>query len=381
MIYLDYSATTPVDSRVLDTFVKTTQKYIGNPNSLHYLGLESKKLIDASTKQISNLLNIYENEIIYTSGATESNNTAILEIAKKYKNRGKRIISTYLEHSSVLECLNYLEKNGYDIDYVSLNIDGTINLEDLETKITKDTILVTIASVNSEIGIHQNLEKIYTTIKNKNNLTIFHSDITQSIGKVHEDLKYIDLASLSAQKFYGLKGIGALIKKNNIEIEPLIKGGKSTTKYRSGTPSPALVASLAKSLRLSLETLEKDYKYVENLNKYLKDKLKEIKEVTINSNTKCIPHIINISIKNIKPETMLHALEQEEIYISTKTACSKKDTISIPVYKITKDETLAKSSLRISISKNTTKEELDIFINVLKLKIDDLTKLNNIKKK
>ncbi|MBO5138930.1 MAG: cysteine desulfurase [Bacilli bacterium] len=376
MIYLDYSATTKTDESVLDTFIKASREYLGNPNSLHKLGLESKKLIDASTKQITGILKIKENEIIYTSGATEANNMAIFGTVNKYKNRGKRIISTHLEHSSVLECLNYLKSEGYEIDYVNINKDGTINLNDLEEKITKDTILVTIASVNSEVGIHQNLKEIYTTIKNKNNITLFHSDITQSIGKVNEDLNYVDLASLSAQKFYGIKGIGALIKKNNIEIEPLIKGGKSTTKYRSGTPATALIASLAKALRLAVETLEKDYEHVENLNKYLKIKLQKIKEITINSTSACIPHILNISIQNIKPETILHALEQEEIYISTKTACSTKDTLSLPVYTLTQDEMLAKSSVRISISKYTTKEELDLFTSVLKTKIDSLNQLS-----
>lgn len=376
MIYLDYSATTKTDESVLDTFIKVSREYLGNPNSLHKLGLESKKLIDASTKQITSILKIKENELIYTSGATEANNMAIFGTVNKYKNRGKRIVSTHLEHSSVLECLNHLKSKGYEIDYVNLNKDGTINLNDLEEKITKDTILVTIASVNSEVGIHQNLKEIYTTIKSKNNITLFHSDITQSIGKVNEDLNYVDLASLSAQKFYGIKGIGALIKKNSIEIEPLIKGGKSTTKYRSGTPATALIASLAKALRLAVETLPKDYEYVEKLNKYLKSKLQEIKEITINSTSACIPHILNISIQNIKPETILHALEQEEIYISTKTACSTKDTLSLPVYNLTQDEMLAKSSIRISISKYTTKEELDIFTSVLKNKIDSLNQLS-----
>lgn len=376
MIYLDYSATTKTDPRVLETFVKVTNDFPGNPNSLHKLGLESKKIIDASTKQIATLLNIKETEIIYTSGATESNNTAIFGITEKYPQRNKRIISTYLEHSSITEGLNYLEKKGYEIDYVKLNENGSINLDDLKEKLKKEPLLVTISSVNSEIGIHQNLKEIYKVIKEISPKTIFHSDITQSIGKVKEDLNYLDLASLSAQKFYGIKGIGLLIKKENIEIEPIIKGGKSTTKYRSGTPSPALVASLAKALRLALEELERDYKYVKELNNYLIEKLKMISNIHINSTDISIPHIINISIKNIKPETILHALEQEEIYISTKTACSSKNNMSIAVYELTKDNILANSSIRISISKYTTKEEIDIFYKTL---IDKINSLNLLK--
>lgn len=373
MIYLDYSATTKTDPRVLDTFIKVTNDYLGNPNSLHKLGMESKKLIDASTKQIAKILDVKETEIIYTSGATESNNTAIFGIIEKYKQRNKRIISTYLEHSSIIEGLNYLEKQGYEIDYVKLKENGAIDLEDLKEKLKNEPVLVTIASVNSEIGIHQDLKEIYQTIKEISPKTIFHSDITQSIGKVRENLEYLDLASMSAQKFYGLKGIGILVKKDNIELEPIIKGGKSTTKYRSGTPSPALIASIAKALRLITENMDNNYSYVKELNSYLKDKLKQILTIHINSTDISIPHILNISIENIKPETILHALEQEEIYISTKTACSSKNNMSLAVYELTKNSDLANTSIRISISKDTTKKELDIFFDTLVDKINSLS--------
>lgn len=377
MIYLDYSATTKTDERVLDTFIKVTKDYIANPNSIHSLGVESKNLIDASTTQISRILKVKESEIIYTSGATESNNTAIIGIAERYKNRGRKIITTKLEHKSVSEPLKYLEEKGYEVEYINIKDDGSIDLNDLKNKITRDTILATISSVNSETGVHQNLEEIYNVIKTKNPNTIFHSDITQSIGKVRENLKYIDLASMSAQKFYGIKGIGILIKKDNIDLIPLIKGGKSTTAYRSGTPSPALIASIAKALRLAEENLEENYKYVENINNYLVDNLKKIDGIHINKTTKCIPHILSISIDKIKPETILHALEQEKIYISTKTACSTKEKLSIPVYELTKDEKLATTSIRISISKYTTKEELDQFLKVFKEKIENLKMLNS----
>lgn len=371
MIYLDYSATTPVEKEVLKSFNTVVETYIGNPNSLHKLGVEAKKLMDASTKQIADLLNIKPSEIIYTSGASEANNTAIKGIALKYQNRGKHIITTKLEHSSILEPLHYLETLGFEVDYVSLDECGQVNLSVLNSLIREDTILVSIASVNSEIGIKQNIKEISRIIK-KYPKVIFHSDMTQSIGKEAVDLSLVDLASMSSQKFYGLKGSGILYKKESLELEPLIHGGKSTTIYRSGTPALSLITSFAKALRLAYKDLDKKQNYVEQLHDYLLSSLKKIEEVHVNSNACCLPYIINISIHGIKPETMLHALEEEEIYVSTQTACSSNQKKSLAVYEITKNNDYALSSIRISISHLTTKEELDCFLQVLKEKIDYL---------
>ena len=375
MIYLDYSATTPVNKEVLNTFIKVTEDYIGNPNSLHKLGFDAKKLIDASTKQIADILGVKEKEIIYTSGATESNNMAIFGVVRKHKNRGKQVITTHLEHSSINEQLKYLEEAGYKVSYVKLDENGHVDLEDLDNLLKEDTVLVSIASVNSETGVRQDLKKIYQVVK-KYPKTIFHSDVTQSIGKEKINLEYVDLASMSAQKFYGLKGSGILIKKENFEIEPLIKGGKSTTIYRSGTPSPALIASLAKALRLAYTDIDEKYNKVLELNKYLRERISTIDNIHINSLDNSIPHILNISVDNIKPETMLHALEQHEIYISTRTACSKSDDYSEAVYELTKDKNRASHSLRISISYLTTKEEIDIFIDTLIKEVDRLKVLS-----
>ena len=362
MIYLDYSATTPVNEEVLNSYIETTKKIIGNPNSLHKLGVEAKSLIDAATRQIANILKVKPNEIIYTSGASEANNTAIKGICLKYQNRGKHIITTHLEHSSIVEPLNYLKKQGFEVEYVNLDENGIVDLEDLKKKIRKDTILVTIASINSEVGIVQPIKKIAALLR-KYPKIYFHSDITQSLGKEQIDLTDVDLASFSAQKFYGMKGIGGLIKKENVVIEPLIHGGKSTTKDRSGTPATALIVSMAKALRLAYENLEEKQKYVKEINIFLRNEL-EKNEITINSPISAIPNILNISLENIKPETILHALEEKEIYISTKTACATNDS-SDAVYAITKDEEKAKHSLRISLSYLTTKKELEIFITEL----------------
>ena len=372
MIYLDYSATTPTDESVLNSYIETTKKIIGNPNSLHKLGVEAKKLIDAATTQIASILNVRPNEIIYTSGASEANNTAIKGVCLKYQNRGKHIITTQLEHSSITEPLNYLKTLGFEVNYVNLTPTGKVDLEDLKKKIREDTILVSIASINSEIGIRQPIEKIGNILKNYPKI-IFHSDITQSIGKEKINLENVDLASFSAQKFYGMKGIGALIKKENIVIEPLIHGGKSTTKERSGTPPTALIVSMAKALRLSYENLEEKQNKVKELNEYLREKLTKA-NITINSPEDAIPNILNISIERIKPETILHALEEKDIYISTKTACSTSEE-STSVFALTKSKEQASHSLRISLSYKTTKEELDTFINSLISIRNELSKL------
>lgn len=373
MIYLDYSATTPVNEEVLESFTTVTQKFIGNPNSLHKLGLEANKIITEATKQIANILNIKPEEIIYTSGASEANNTAIKGICLKNNNKNRHIITTELEHSSVIAPCAYLQKLGFEVDFVKLDESGLVDLNDLKRLIRKDTILVSIASVNSEVGINQPINEIGRIIKEKNSKTYFHSDITQSVGKTKIDLTNVDLASFSAQKFYGLKGVGCLIKKENIVIEPLIHGGKSTTIYRSGTPATGLIVSTSKALRIAYSNFEEKYNYVLSLNKYLKEQLSKIKEVHINSNEYAIPHIVNISIKNIKPETIQHALEQEEIYISTQTACSSNNPVSKAVLAVTKNKDFSSHSVRISLSYLTTKEEIDLFIKVLKNKIKELS--------
>lgn len=357
MTYLDYSATTPVDDEVLDTFVKAS-KYIGNPNSLHKLGTKAKHLIDASTNQIASILNIKPSEIIYTSGASESNNT-IIKAMEKFQNRGKHIITTALEHSSIYAPLKQLEEKGFIIDYVPLE-NGLVKLDALEKLLTNDTVLVTIAMVSSETGIRQPIEEIGKLLK-KYPKIIFHSDITQAVGKIKFDLTDVDVASFSAHKFFGFKGIGVLYKKENLIIEPLIAGGKSTTIFRSGTPPLELIASMAKALRLSYENIDNDIIKVKKLSETLKEKLSIFSNVSINSNEYSIPHILNISVKGIKPETLLHSLEEKEVYISTKSACSTGEA-SNAVFALTKDEEKAKTSIRISISKKTTNQDIDNFL-------------------
>lgn len=371
MVYLDYSATTPIYDEVLETFQKVSKEYIGNVNSLHKLGMKSKELQDRAIEQIARIFHVKPNEIIITSGASESNNTAIKGIAFQYQNRGKKILTTPFEHSSILEPLHYLESLGFQVEFIKLKPDGTIDLEAFQKQITNDTILVTVASVSSELGILQPIEELGSVLKNYPKC-FFHVDLTQSVGKINIDLSNVDLASCSAHKFYGPKGVGILIKKENIDLLPLIHGGKSTTPYRSGTPALPLIVSMSKALRMATTDLEEKEKKVQFLNQYLKEHLSKIPYITINSTESSIPHILNFSISGIKPETMVHALEKEEIYISTQSACSTNKNPSLPVMTITNDIERASASLRISISYLTTKEECDFFLNVFEKQVQTL---------
>lgn len=363
MIYLDYSATTPVNEEVLKVFNKVCLEYPGNSNSLHSLGIKSKELEDYATEKIAKLLKVKPSEIIYTSGSSESNNTAIKGVCNKYKNRGNHIITTNLEHSSVIAPLNYLTKEGFTIDYVKIKDNGLVDIENLKELLTDETILVSISIVDSEIGLRQNINEIGKLLKEYPKC-IFHVDCTQGIGKINIDFTNIDLASISAHKFYGLKGIGLLIKKENIVIEPLIHGGKSTTIYRSGTPPLPLIVSLMKALELIIPNIDKNYEYITKLNNIIKDKLSTYELVHINSTENSIPHILNFSLLKIKPETFIHALEEYNIFISTKSACSKSNTISSSVYALTKNEELSYQTLRISLSYLTTIEEVNKFLEV-----------------
>lgn len=375
MVYLDYAATTPVDKRVLESFDRTCLEYIGNPNSLHSEGVKSKKLMEAAVNQVATLLNVKDDEVIFTSGATEANNLAITGVINKYTDRGKTIITTKLEHSSILETVSFLEKNGYTIKYVKLDENGLVDLNNLKELLNDDVVLVSICEVNSEIGIIQDVNRIGELLKEYPRI-VFHVDGTGAISKKKTDLTNIDLYSFSAHKFYGLKGVGCLIKKESIVLEPLIHGGKSQSIYRAGTPALPLIVSTARALKLALSDIEYNMSYVKELSDKLKSGLKKIDGVTINSNDYSLPYIINFSVIGIKPETLLHALEEDEIYVSTKTACSSDD-YSIGVYELTSDMEKAKSSLRISLSHLTRENEIDYFLTKLTERINKLKSIKN----
>ena len=372
MIYLDYSATTPISYDVLDSYNKASRDYMGNPNSLHSLGVKSKVLLNSATRQICDLLNIQEDELIYTSGATEANNMALKGVALAYAKKGKHIVVSKLEHPSIYRICEYLETIGYEISYVDNDSEGLIDFEDLKSKIREDTILVSICAVNSEVGIRQPLKTLRQIIKKENPNTIFHSDITQAIGKVAVNLYDIDLASMSGHKIFGPKGIGFLYKKESVNIVPLIHGSGKFTDLRGGTPPLPLIVALSKAIRIALNDLEKREEHVALLNDRICKELSKYNDVILNKTKYSIPHILNISLLNIKPETFIHAMEEDEVYLSTNTACSSGD-LSSSVMAIYNDRKRATSTIRISLSYVTTNEEISKFLNLFKVEYKNLT--------
>lgn len=361
MIYLDYSATTPVSYDVLESYNKATRDYIGNANSIHSLGVKSKALLNSATKQIAELLNIKESEVIYTSGATESNNMALIGAMLQYKNRGNHLIVSKLEHPSIYAICNYLETLGFQVSYVNNDTDGLIDFEDLKKKIRPETILVSICGVNSETGVRQPLKTIRQIIKKENHNTIFHSDLTQAFGKVSINLFDVDMASMSGHKIFGPKGIGLLYKNSKVSLIPIIHGSTRYNNLRPGTPPLPLIVALSKAMRLALNDLDCKEAFVKRLNDKIVNDISHYKDIKINQTKYSIPHILNISLMNIKPESFVHAMEEHEVYISTNTACSSGD-LSTSVMAIYNDKARATTTIRISLSSITTLDEVNKFL-------------------
>ena len=361
MVYLDYAAATPIDNEVLDTYYEISKKYYANPNSSHKMGLEAKELIKECTNNIANTLNVLPEEIIYTSGATESNNLVIKGICERYKNRGKHILISALEHNSIVSAVTSMSEKGFEVEVIPVTKEGIIDIEALKDMLRKDTILVSICTVDSEIGLKQPLNEISKVLKEYPN-TIFHTDASQAVGKVDIDYSLVDLATITPHKFYGPTGIGILVKKKNIDLKPQIEGGKSTTIYRSGTPSLPLIAASSKAIFLAINNQNNRNNHIKELSNIVKDTLSKYNNVYINNTNDSIPHTINFSIKGIPALEVQRKLEEQNRYVSTKTSRCPIETPSKLVYALTKDKSLSSSSLRLSISHLTTKEEIDIFL-------------------
>lgn len=372
MIYLDYSATTPVLKEVLDSYNKVTIDYFGNPNSLHSLGVKSRELLNSATKQISNIFKIKEEEIIYTSGSTEANNLALIGSALAHGKRGSHIVVSKLEHESIYGICNYLESIGFYIDYVKNTADGVIDLDDLKGLVNENTILVSICAVNSELGIRQPLKTIKQVINKENPNTIFHSDMTQAVGKIPINLGDVDMASMSGHKIYGPKGIGMLYKKIGINIKPILYG--SNKDIRPGTPALPLIVSFSKALRIANSDLDKKENTIKKHNDKICEFLSGYPKILINKTPYSIPNILNISLMNIKPETFIHALEKHDVYVSSNTACSS-GKISSAVLGVYGDKKRALTTIRISLSYMTTNEEINEFINIFESVYNKLMEL------
>ncbi|MDY5082214.1 MAG: aminotransferase class V-fold PLP-dependent enzyme [Candidatus Limivicinus sp.] len=299
MIYLDYSANTPVAPAVLDAFCQTEQRYIGNPNSTHPAGQAAHAEMVRVTDSIAELLGVLPEEIIYTSGASESNNLALKGIVQASRHAGKHIISSALEHSSVGGALSALQQQGCEVDLVDIKRDGTIDLEHLRELLRKDTVLVAVCAVDSELGTVQPIREIAAMLRDYPNCRL-HVDATQAVGKTKLVLDGVDTMSIAPHKFYGLNGSGLLVKKKDLVIEPQIHGGGSTTPYRSGTPALGMAVSIEKALRLALENQEQRVAHVMALNRLLRTELAKYPAVRFNSPGTAVPHILNLSVGGVK---------------------------------------------------------------------------------
>ena len=296
---------------------------------------------------------------IFTSSATESNNLAIKGLALKYPSL-RHIITSPYEHASNIAAISFLQASGYEIDFVQVDQNGLYDLDSLEKLIRKDTLVVSLIAVDSETGIRQDVEKCGALCHQKG--VFFHSDLTQALGKCNFDLTNIDLASFSAHKIYGPKGIGLLVKKEALGLIPLLHGGHSLSPYRSSTPQNALVVAFAKAYEIASDELDERIVKVSSLNSYLKQELSNLPRVVINSTKKSLPHILNISILNTKPDITLNYFSSKGLYLSSKSACSGQEDLSDSVLALTKDMARATSSYRISLSHLSTIEDCDAFV-------------------
>ena len=363
MIYLDYSANTPADPAVLDAFYQTERRYIGNPNSTHPAGQAARAEMARVTDSIAALLGVLPQEIIYTSGASESNNLALKGIVQASRHMGKHIVSTALEHSSVGGALSALQQQGCEIDLVDIRQDGTLDLEQLRELLRKDTVLVAVCAVDSELGTVQPIREIADILKDYPNCRL-HVDATQAVGKTELVLDGVDTMSIAPHKFYGLNGSGLLVKKKHLVIEPQIHGGGSTTPYRSGTPALGLAVSIETALRLALQGQNERVAQIAALNRRLRTELGKYPAVRFNSPENAVPHILNLSVSGVKGTMFQRELGKHGVCVSVKSACSTEGTPSKAVYAVSRDRKNALSSWRISLSHLTTEAEITEFLQI-----------------
>ncbi len=375
MIYFDNSATTKPKKEVLDTFYKVAENYFGNPSSVHHLGLQAENLLSQARNQIAKLLKTDEQEIIFTSGGTEGNNFIIKGVAEKYRNRGHHMITTMIEHPSVLNTCIQLENSGFDVTYLPVDETGRVRVEDVKKALRKDTILVSIMHVNNEIGSVQPIEKIGELLKNHPK-TLFHVDHVQGVTKVPLDFheSNVDFASISSHKFHGLKGTGAIYIRKGLKLAPLLAGGGQERGFRSGTENLAGIVAMAKALRLGMLDYEAKIDTMMDVRDFLINELQLIEGVKMNTpKQNTAPHIINFSVQGFKAEVLVHELEQHGLYVSTTSACSSRtNEPSRTILAMGLGEERATTSIRISLSFDNTKEEAKQAVDIIKQSIKNL---------
>lgn len=380
LIYFDNSATTRPFPEVIDSFVKVSSEFFGNPSSLHRIGGQAENLLSQAREQVASLLKVKPSEIYFTSGGTESNNIAIKGTALKFKNRGRHLITTSIEHPSVSETIKQLEQNGFEVTYLPVSKDGVIQVEDVENAIRPDTILVSTMYINNEVGAIQPIKEIGQLLRRYPKV-LFHVDAVQAVGKVPMELKSfgVNLFSISAHKFHGLKGIGVLYIKEGVRITPLHSGGGQEANIRSGTENVAGAVAMAKALRMTMKQSENRMTILRGIQKSIADDLREIQGIQLNTALECAaPHIINFSYPWLKAETFIHALEQEGIFVSTTSACSSKQNApSKTLLAMRVSPLLAERSIRISLSFENTMNDAEKFIQAVKKIAHQFGKVRN----
>lgn len=374
IVYLDNSATTAVcEEAAKKAYYMMTEKY-GNPSSLHTFGFEASKELEASRDIIAGFLGVSPSEIYFTSGGTESNNTAVFGAVNALKRRGNRIVTTAIEHSSVVEAAEKLKKDGYEVIFLEPDESGVIPKEKFVNAINSDTILVSVMAVNNETGIIQPIKLVSNIINKSGSPALFHCDAVQAFGKVNLKPQKlgVDLMSISSHKIHGPKGVGALYIKKGARIVPLHYGGEQERKIRPGTEAVPLICAFAEAVKI-LPNIDDQHEKIFELWDYCKEKVSEIPNVYINSPDGVLPYILNISAVGVRSETMLHYLAESGIYVSSGSACAKGKKSHVLTAMGLSPEKID-SAIRISFSRFNTKEDIDIFADKLAEGMKNLAK-------
>ncbi len=369
--YLDNSATTAVSKAAAQKALYMMTENFGNPSSLHKLGINAELCIEDAREAVAKALGAQPKNIIFTSGGTEANNTVLFGAAEALKRRGNRIIVSAVEHSSVYESAKRLSELGYDVQYAPVDGDGIVDLETLDSLLSDKTILVSIMAVNNETGSIQPTEAIAKRIKRRSPEALFHVDAVQAFCKTPlKPLRWgVDFMTVSAHKIHGPKGVGAILIRDGARMIPLLYGGEQQHKTRPGTESAPLIAAFGEAVKEA--DISANLSYIRELNDYAVSGLKALDGVTINSPASALPYIINISVKGIRSETMLHHLEQSEVYVSSSSACAKgKRSYVLAAMGLSDDR--IDSSIRISFSKYNTRSDIDALIKGLESGIKNL---------
>lgn len=378
MIYLDNSATTRPHKEVLQTYVTVSERYFGNPSSLHTLGMESETVLNRARKLMASLLDVDPKGVLFTSGGTESNNLAIKGSLRPSLQKKNHIITTEAEHASVYQSFKVLERDGYQVTFLPVDEVGRVSVEDVQRALTKDTVLVSISHVNNETGAIQPIEVIGDVLKAYPQ-TRFHVDYVQGAGKVPISIKQagIDLLTMSSHKFHGLKGTAMLFVRPGISLTSLLHGGEQEAGFRGGTENVAGIAAMAKAYKLELERSANSKQMLKALQTQLIQHFSQSENYVLNSHLNDgAPHIVNVSVPGYKPEVIVQKLAEQQIYISTQSACaSKLNEPSRVLLAMGKDPHIAGSALRISMSYDTTKNEIDRLLEALDTLLPSIRKV------